>query len=210
MTPYDDGTWAPSPELVAAYFDGEFEGRDDLAPLRQRLEDWLAANAEGRVQLGEYRHLHQVWSATTPADPGSAAWQKIQAHLEACLAQPRPLSPPAGRRSLRRAAALLSTAAAGVLLAALLVTNPAHAPEDDSPFPVASEREVVILHVEGADTGTLVVGELPLQGALVLAGPGDMTLTSVQPAKGDNMIPEVNVEGPGRPIIWARAESEDD
>ncbi len=81
---------------------------------------------------------------------------------------------------------------------------------DDSPFPVASESEVVILHVDGADAGTLVVGELPLQGPLELVGPGEVTFSSVQPAQRDNMLPEVYANGPGRPIVWARAENEED
>jgi hypothetical protein len=205
----NEDTWAPSPELLAAYFDGEFEGRDELAPLRRRLEDWLAAKESARAELANYRRLSRLWLETTPADPGPAAWQDVQDRLESCLAGSHSLPGPKSNRPPWRARVLLAGAAA-VLVAAFVFTNRANAPEDEGVFPVASESEVVILHVEGADTGTLVVGELPLRGPLVLAGPGDVTLTSVQPAQRDNMVPEVHVDGSGRPIIWARAESEED
>jgi anti-sigma factor RsiW len=203
------GTWAPGPELLAAYFDGEFEGRDDLAPLRQRLESWLGSNPRARAELAEYRRLRHLWLETTPPEPDAAAWDNARVRLEACGTRPRSLAPGRGRANSWKITAFL-TGAAAVLLTALFFTDHATAPEDDSPFPVASAQEVVILQVEGADTGTLVVGELPVQGPLDLVGPGDVTLTSVQPAKGDNMVPEVHIAGSGRPIIWARAESEED
>jgi len=81
-------------------------------------------------------------------------------------------------------------------------------PAEAAPFSVAAAHEVEILNVDGADTPTLVVGELPVQGPLVLAAPGEVTVTSVQPAARDNMVPEVNVQGPRRPMIWARAETD--
>ncbi len=102
--------------------------------------------------------------------------------------------------------------AACALLSLLLLGFPGQVPPvaDDAPFPVATEQEVVILRVDGADTGTLVVGLLPLHGPLELAGPGDVTLTSAEPAQRDNLVAELHDMGSGRPIIWARAEAEED
>lgn len=205
MTPSDDPSWAPSPELLAAYFDGEFEGRDELGPLRRRLEDWLARNPDACAELADYRRLRQLWLETTPPEPAPSAWQTVQAHLEANCRHGRV---PVATRSSPWPTAVLTGAAC--LLFALTAASRLKVLMDDSPFPVASEREVVILHVDGADAGTIVVGELPLQGPLELVGPGDVTLTSVQPAQRDNMVPDVFVAGPGRPIIWARAEHEED
>jgi hypothetical protein len=68
---------------------------------------------------------------------------------------------------------------------------------------VAAAHEVEIMNVEGADTQSLIVGELPVKGPLELAAPGEVTVTSVQPAARDKMMPEVYVQGPGRPMIWA-------
>ena len=86
---------------------------------------------------------------------------------------------------------------------------PAPAPEDViEVFPVAIASEVSILSVEGADTQTVVVGRLPLLGAMELAGPGDVALTSVQPDRRDNMVPHVRIGGAHRPMIWAPVEAE--
>jgi hypothetical protein len=207
MTPCNDGSWSPGPELLAAYFDGEFEGRDDLAELRQRLENWLAGSPSAQKELADYRHLKKLWHETAPAEPDPSAWAQIRAHLEACVQGPVSARPTSRKRSWR--STTLVACAASVMLALFIGSRLAEGP-DDAPFPVAAEHEVVILHVEGADTGTLVVGELPLKGPLELVGPGDMTVTSVQPAQRDNMVPEVHVAESGRPIIWARADWEED
>jgi hypothetical protein len=204
--------WPPSPELLAAYFDGEFEGRDDLEPLRRRLEEWLARNPRGCAELGEYRRLRRLWLETTPPDPPPASWRLVQSHLENRGTGTGAADFSSSRPSLRtpwKTTGFL-VAAACLLLAVIRFKEFAGPPLDDKPFPVASEREVVILHVDGADTSTLVVGALPVEGPLELAGLGDVTLTSVEPADRDNMVPEIHIDGPGRPIIWARAEAEED
>jgi len=221
----NEGNWAPSPELLAAYFDGEFEGRDDLACLRRRLEAWLETSTSARSDLCAYRHLRQLWQETSPREPSPVVWQKLQSELisiqknDKTLCAQCSLSDRANtekpstsnhRPNYSWKSTFIWTAAACLLFKVLLLKGPLPHPDDDEPFPVASEREVVILHVEGADTGTLVVGELPLYGPLELIGPGEVTLTSIQPAQRDNMIPEVYVAGPGPPIIWARAEEEGD
>jgi anti-sigma factor RsiW len=209
MNASGDDTWPPSPELLAAYFDGEFEGRDDLVDVRRRLEDWLAADPGARAELAEYRRLRHLWQETTPREPAVTAWQNLLRRLESCPVRAGSLSRGAGSHAPWKMAAVLA-GAAGFLLAAVLLKDSGTARDDMEPFPVASEREVVILYVEGADTGTLVVGQLPLQGPMELVDAGDVTLTSVEPAQRDNMVPDVHIAGPGRPIIWARAEGEDD
>jgi hypothetical protein len=202
-----DPDWSPSPELVAAYFDGEFEGRDDLAPLRKRLEDWLVRNPAGRAELKDYRRLRRLWQETTPAAPNQ--WQDIERQLEEYQARMTRLPRPARAKSPWKVSDVL-VGAACVLLGVSLFRQSGSLPVDDEPFPVASASEVVILQVDGADTTSVVVGELPLQGPLELAGPGDVTLTRVAPAERDNMVPEIRVDGPRPPVIWARAGAEED
>ena len=205
--PHEESGWAPSPELLAAYFDGEYEGRDDLAVVRRRLENWLAASPRGRAELAQYRRLRQVWLESTPPEPAPAAWQQVRDRLDAAQAG---MPIPTKRRQHRRwqAAALLTAACA--LLAAGLLKEPVVTSVDDAPFPVASAREVLILQVEGDDTGTLVVGAMPVEGPLELVGPSEVTLPSAQPAQRDNMVPDFEGNGPRPPMIWARAEAEGD
>ena len=207
--PENEDAWQPSPELLAAYFDGECEGRDDLAGMRSRLEAWLADNPQGRADMAEYRQLRQLWLQTAPSEPAPQAWQAMWNRIEAAQGVPRPVKR-MGRRRVWRAAALI--AAAACVLVAIGVFRPAPAPlaDDDSPFPVASASEIVIMRVEGDDANTLVVGELPLDGPLVLAAPGEITVTSAQPAQRDKMIPNMDLNGPGPPIIWAGSAAQED
>jgi hypothetical protein len=206
--PEQCGGWEPSPELLAAYFDGECEGRDDLAGVRRRLEDWLSSSPRGRTELAEYRQLRQLWQQSTPSEPSRQAWQTIQDRIGASL----PIAHAAKKSARRQAWRVtgLVAVAAGVLVAAGLLSFSPGPARDETPFPVASAREVVIMRVEGDDAGTLVVGELPIQGPLELVGRGEITLTSAQPAPRDNMVPDVELNGPGPPMIWARPEAEED
>jgi hypothetical protein len=205
--------WSPDPALLAAYFDGELDGRPELAPLRRRLEVWLDVHPEAREVLADYQRLAQLWHYTSPPDPGAAAWKRLKARVAAA---------PARRLALRGwAVALLATAAGVALVVWIGLTDrptpksalirpvpPRPTPEAVEVFPVATAAEVVILRVEGADTQTLVVGELPVHGPLELLGPGEVALMRVSPDTRDQMLPHVRMKGPHRPLIWARADAE--
>jgi len=67
-------------------------------------------------------------------------------------------------------------------------------------FPVATAAEVEILSVQGEDTATLVVGELPVEGSLLLLQADELTLTNVEPAH-DNMVPEIRKGGSAFMIV---------
>jgi len=198
-------------EILAAYADGEFEGRDDLVILKQRVEDWLANHPEGAQELARIRQLKSAWQQTTPADPDPAVWQRMLQTLTDPPKKPASRCP-SWRRTMEIAAGVAACVIVGLAIWAYgLRRSPAPAPapvETEEPFSVAAAHEVEILAVEGADTQTLVVGALPVQGPLELAGPGDVTVTSVQPAARDNMMPEIRVQGPGRPMIWARLDTD--
>ena len=219
MNPEPDD-WSPSPELLAAYFDGELVGRPDLVALRRRIADWLRSHPEARAVLEDYRRLAQLWRDTTPPDLDAGAWSELDERLAVV-----PLAPPGlvRRRWLVRGAAALAAVAATIALAIWVGSGRPAAPQlvqtppkqsaavpapPIEPFPVATASEVTILRVEGEDTQTLVVGELPLHGPLELAGPGEVALTSVQPDARDRMLPHVRIGGAHRPMIWARVAAE--
>lgn len=52
------------------------------------------------------------------------------------------------------------------------------------PFAVASDNDVEILSMDAADADALVVGEAPMHGPVVLAGPGDVIVDSLLPDEG--------------------------
>ena len=79
---------------------------------------------------------------------------------------------------------------------------------DDEILPVADASEVTIVRVEGADTHTLVVGELPLQGSLELVAPGDVILTLIRRNAKDNEAGSIRLIEGSSPMIWARLETE--
>jgi len=75
-------------------------------------------------------------------------------------------------------------------------------------FPVATAEEVVIRRVEGADTSLLVVGQLPVNGPLELAAPGEVHVFHVRPDRPDQMMPTVLEKGPSPPMIWAKLDTD--
>jgi hypothetical protein len=228
--------WRPTAELLAAYFDGECEGRDDLSLLKQRIEDWLCANPQAQEELASHRRLLQLWQETTPPEPHPEQWTLLLARLEdekVAGRQGDKVTPRHSVWSTRQIVGLSSALAAVVAGLAIYLgwnareetTGPAVIVQgqhqdparpgdsivsaEDEIFPVADASEVTIVRVEGADTHTLVVGELPLQGILELVAPGDIILTLIRPA-ADTEINPVRLIESSSPMIWARLETETD
>jgi hypothetical protein len=197
----------PSPELLAAYAAGALDRDPALASVKQELEAWLAGHPEARAEADAHRRLHELWQQTTPVEPDAAAWAAVSARIQS--ARPR------GARLPRGWIAAISgiTAAAIWLLLTLLSSGPDRPERRQAPvaaeqaFAVATSEEIEILSVEGEDTHTLVVGDLPVRGPLELLGPGEVDVTSVAPAARDNMRPEVRA-APAAPMIWAILDSE--
>lgn len=202
--------WRPDPELLAAYIDGEFEGREDLQDLRHRLENWLSEHPEAQLELGEYRLLRSLWNQSTPADPSPGHWRKVLNNIQAGRLVTVPQAPPWKKR-LAPSALAVACGLVFLLVGLQWRTVPTANPpvvQIEEILPVAQVEEVVILSVEGRDTGSLVVGQLPVQGALELLEPGEVVVTSLQPDTQDQMIPDVRVIANQRPLIWARADFE--
>jgi anti-sigma factor RsiW len=217
MTPRPDPDRAPDPELLAAYGDGELDQRPEL---RRRIEAWLARHPEACALLDEQRRLRELWQETTPLEPQPQAWHRVFGKLhETQSAPPGPTRQ--ARARFAPAAAMVAAASVALLIwgaARLLQPTPSPAPQQTSDstarllaqqiLPVANDEEVVILRIEGDDTQTVMVGQLPVQGPLELADSGEVEQISSKPAARDQMVPQFRLRG--RPMIWARLESDDD
>jgi anti-sigma factor RsiW len=216
---------APTPEQLAAYADGELDGRPECEPLRRHVEAWLARHPEAADDLQAQRRLTRLCRATPPPEPSEAAWGHVLARLERVPLTPdggAPGRPGYGLRFVAWAAALAATAAAVWLALALLLPGdgpklarqaprgperrqapfkaPRVVPAEVEPFAVATGDEVEILSIKGADTSTLVVGELPLSGPVVLVQAGEVEVQRVER--------EVRMGSTGPPMVWAPLASE--
>jgi hypothetical protein len=199
-SPHEDR--GPDALHIAAFLDGEYDGRPELVERRQRIREWLLDHPEAGAAALAQRRLARLMAATAPPEPSEVAWDRVFARLDQA---PAPAAPAAGRSWLPRAgaaAAALLTAAAAGWLALFLGQQPPPAPVQEAPapvakrvepaprveppapkapewevFPVATAAEIEILRIGGADTRTLVVGELPVIGPLEPTRPGEVVLT---------------------------------
>jgi hypothetical protein len=221
--PNTEDNWTPRAELLAAYADGELAEDGPQAALSERIQAWLAIHPEVAYELEAYRKLTDWCRATAADDPGPAAWAPVLAHLRALHRMP-----PRSRSRWRRLAQLGvwgGTSAAALWLTLALWSSHVHEkgagpgapvaapsraadPADAEPavFPVATAAEIEILSVKGEVTSCVVVGELPVEGSLVLLEPDEVTLTHAEPAR-DNMVPEVRRCG-RMACIWAPLDAE--
>jgi len=203
MTPRFEENDCPSPELLAAYVDGEFEGRDDLVVLRRRIESWLSAHPESQTELAELRRLRQIWQSTTPCEPSEAAWNKVVGRIsEVPFTQNRPRPIANGRR---RKALVLAIAASIAVVMTLRATWPVRTSPTSSdpipavePFQVANSGDVEILRIDGDDVASLVVGQLPVKGPLELAKQGEVQFTSMPP----DMVQTAPADSTGTPMVY--------
>ena len=209
--------WQPDPQLLAAYFDGELEGRDEMADMRARIEDWLALNPQAGDEWANHRQLQELWAETTPAEPGAAAWSRTLERIEAKRRQPKPIR--AGKRPWFAAGMFVASVALfiGLLVGALRFAPPAvdNTPvaivpkdkpkppdvEDVEVFAVAVDSEVTIFRIEGVDMGSLVVGAMPLDGPMELAERGEVRVIRCCPQT-------IQVRQTGRPMVSPRVDTE--
>lgn len=215
MMPRNDD-WSPDPKQLDAYVDGEMT--DDPA-LRLRIRHWLAVHPGAETPQA----LTELMRATRPDDPGEHVWAAMRVRLDTGMGSLPPAEPVRRLRPWIWGVAVAACAAAILLAVAfwprrVVEVNPLiqaqNAVIPDHPnleknlpevevFAVASADEIEVLRVEGSDLGSLALVHTPLREPLVLAGPGDVTFNRVQPAALDNMIPEVQNQGP--PMVWVPA-----
>lgn len=211
-----NSNWNPDPQLLAAFLDGELEGRPEMSDLRARIEAWLETHPQAMGELEDQRALKELWQETTPAEPSAAAWSKTLERIEARRQHPRRV---AGRSwfALNVFAASVALALIAALVAwrlslpteneksPIAVQPPVKQKLPDEPievFEVATADEVVVLSIGGADTAALVVGLLPLMGAIELAEPSEVCIFT--------QCPRTNMRqnGHDRPMIWPRSDAD--
>jgi hypothetical protein len=216
MNEPSQNAWKPDPELLAAYFDGELEGRDDVADVRARMEAWLEGNAEAAEQYAEHQQLNKLMRDTTPAEPSAAAWKQTLERIDA--ERKRPALAPTSRR---RSWVVMGAIAASVLLAIGLfgamrsyVWNTPNrdiaengknfeAPEETyEMLEVALASEVTILRIDTDDIEGVIVGTMPVSAPLELADPGSVCVS----CKCPRIV--VRQDPPNRPMVWAVAASD--
>ena len=187
----------PTPEQLAAYFDGELTGH-----AREAIASWLVENPDAAAtSFAEHDdELARAWQQTQPADPTPSAWAgvvgRIAAGVPAAGAPPR--RTPLGWKMIGAAAAALGFVLIGRALwptpnltsildrdklAALFATiRPKMEPEEENdptqpPFAVVASADLRVLSMDGNDTQvevegrlvkSLVVGEPPVNDEVLL------------------------------------------
>lgn len=181
----------PSREQLAAFADGELEGRE-----RELVECWLTEHPEAGAEVEAWRRLTQVWHQTAPAEPAPPAWERALARIEAALpaaASRPPASPPWRVWSAAAVAAVL----AGVLLLGRPFWNgksPPDLPVEEGLLPVARSQDVTIICMDACDTDALVVGQEPVTGPINLAEHSDIQLL-------ERKNTDIRVDDWGTPMI---------
>ena len=225
-----DDRWEPKPEELAAYVDGEFEGHDALLPQKHNIEQWLAEHPEAAEDLAAWRKLKQVWHETTPVSPSDEQWDTVLSGIRTGIEQHQSGDLPTRRLPWGW---MFGTAAAVLLTTTLLLwqwmgnstetgkprnptqqlANQKNLPKKttptlnlpDEPFLIAEEFEIEILHIKGEDTEKLVVGELPMQGDMPLAGPGEVIFEEMPEKNPTGKKPTVVESTDHPPMIWVRS-----
>jgi hypothetical protein len=167
----------------------------------------LCDHPEAASVVEATRRLQRAWRATTPAEPGEAAWGRVLQQIESRVAA----APSRSRHALRRVAGIVLplTGAAAVLLAFMLYRpatppSPVIQPEPIEVLPVASAADIEIISMDDADRAALVVGTPPLWEPMVLVAPGDTSEIHIQPDT-DGMRPTVTrpVDGLATTLVVA-------
>ncbi len=210
----------PTPEDLAAYLDGEFEGDDARIPQKQLVEEWLADHPEAFADLTAWRRLKQIWQDTTPELSEESRWAALLSRIQHDLTHgPKPTVPapkpfPWGWVSGFAAALLLTV---GFLIWQGQSPKPEKKTPSPSfsknkspslptkPFPVVAADEIQILHVGGEDISGLVIGAPPMEGVMPMAGPDEIVFTSVQTSQEED--PEPNIKN-NPPMIWVPMDKE--
>src|SRR5947209_6898523 len=150
--------WAPGPEDLAAYLDGELE------PGRHReVEAWLALHPETASDLRAQRRLTELWRATTPHQPSDAQWAKVSARLETSALAGRWPRPAWRRPAFPFALAVIGTAAALFVGFTLLRWHkpPEGYPSDDTRFRLAAPERGEMVQARSPEHLSFVTEERP-------------------------------------------------
>jgi hypothetical protein len=106
-------------------------------------------------------------------------------------------------------AAALTTAAAAAIVAGTWMLPRAEtpvrvpapvSPSDDTPLALVDTDDVEIISMDGDDESTLVVGEPPVRGIIILAGNGEIAMVPIDPEQ-QGMAGVKMKEGPTVPML---------
>ena len=200
-----------SPELLAAYVDGELGPRD-----RTRVELWLADHPEARNLVEDQESLGprntDFWQVASPPEPSHRQWADV---LDAIRGRSSILTP---RRWLPWAGSLaLAAAATAATVLFVLASNPVHlgpdigpaildsAEPEEEPLAIASTDEVRIISLPESAARFLVVGEHPLRDSLVILARADEIEFLGVNTDSFGRFPEMpfEVAPEDAPMIWA-------
>jgi hypothetical protein len=199
-----DESWAPSPEQLAAYADGELDRCAQGAALKRRIEVWLPDHPEAFLELQAHQRLQQLWHQNSPPKPPETAWAPVRECVHAAFPGPKEKRPGLARRRLGWVGLFLAGVAAA-LLVALNLPRPREEipppPQAEEPFPVATPDDIEIIRMDAKDASLLVVGTPPVTGELQLVKSGDVDISLPE---DQGQAPEMEVVGEdGFPMIWA-------
>jgi hypothetical protein len=182
-----DAKFAPTPEILAAYMDGELD-----PSLGAAVQSWLAEHPEAQTEIEAQRRLVELFLSTSPSEPREDAWQAALAEIQARLS-PHKTIRHSSRRVLRWLSGLAATAAlvAVVVFATMRPTPEQRNPNGEGtvsgpPFPVATDDDVAINSIEDSDLDALVVGTLPVRAPLALLNHDEVQVEHVIPDQGMN------------------------
>ena len=183
----------PTPELLAAYADGEFEGREDLQPLRRELEAWIAEHPEAQTELAELRRLRRWVEESLPPEPSDAHWTRCFDAIAQADKTPAKAVDPGTK--------ILGTIASLAAVVLLILIAPRFGSRSPEAWATAGPTDVEIVHADSEDLAQ-VAWQAPPE-PLPLAESGDVAF--VEPEMPRRVVYR---EGVGRPMIWALAEEE--
>jgi len=217
--------WRPTPELLAAYFDGECEGRDDLFPLKQRIEQWLLANRHGQEEMTAHRRLLQIWHEASVPEPQPEQWAAMFSRIESAVKAAAQETAKKARFARPRVRALVSTCLAASVAGLVIFlgwdvnrrehrpgaehasVQPARTDRDVEVLPVTRYNDVKILCIDSGDANAIPGFALPVPGKIQLINHGDIVMST---AKKDDSNAVRLLDNIPHPMIWSPLDSETD
>jgi hypothetical protein len=186
-------TRGPTPEQLAAYYDGALQGPD-----RAALEAWLAEHAQADQETAH--RLDELFRSTTAPDPAPQAWAGMVDRIAAGRI-PAPQAPAVPRRRLLVPLVVGLGAAAAALLLFVLMRSSSDLPAPSmEPLPVVSGNDVVIVKINGDDMA-LVGATMPIDEISPLAAHGEIEVLEPQ----DDPAALMQVQGAAPMLIDPRA-----
>jgi hypothetical protein len=188
--------------MLAAYADDELE-----PAVRDAVQRWLAQHLDSQHEIEAQRQLVRLYQDVASPEPSERTWATVLAGIRSRVLPARPRF---SRRLLRWSTGLAAAAASIALVvfaARWQPTQPAipmlESPELQLSLPVASSEDVTVTHMDDADRGMFVIGELPLlrDEQLVLAGHGDVEVMELKPDPGMSL--EFQRDDSSAPMIFA-------